>query len=90
MHTLLGGCLKATVLSHVDKEGNSALHSAVNSGSEEAVKLCLEYGARIDFQQVQVCALFYMFVANFVYPVHLEVWSKLGQRARIKRICARF
>ncbi|XP_072018043.1 transient receptor potential cation channel subfamily A member 1-like [Amphiura filiformis] len=46
------GPLQTKVLNSVDKEGNSVLHSAVNSGSEEAVRVCLEYGARIDFQQV--------------------------------------
>ena len=46
---------KDKALSFVDKEGNTALHSAVNSGDYAAVKLCLKYGARIDVQQGIKC-----------------------------------
>ncbi|XP_071478085.1 transient receptor potential cation channel subfamily A member 1-like [Diadema antillarum] len=54
------GTDRSQLLTVVDKEGNSALHSAVNSGDFAAVKLCLQYGARIDKQQ-----------ADKSTPVHL-------------------
>ena len=40
------------LLSMKDKERNSALHSAVNGGCETAVQVCLEFGAKLDVQQV--------------------------------------
>ncbi|XP_041484438.1 transient receptor potential cation channel subfamily A member 1-like isoform X2 [Lytechinus variegatus] len=54
------GSDRSSLLTVTDKEGNSALHSAVNSGDFAAVKLCLKYGARIDIQQ-----------ADKSTPVHL-------------------
>ncbi|XP_022093376.1 transient receptor potential cation channel subfamily A member 1-like [Acanthaster planci] len=48
-------CISRKALAYIDKEGNTALHSAVNSGDFAAVKLCLKYGARIDVQQVIKC-----------------------------------
>ncbi|XP_038056878.1 transient receptor potential cation channel subfamily A member 1-like isoform X2 [Patiria miniata] len=39
------------VLRQKDKENNTALHSAVNSGSEEAVRVCIEFGSPLDVLQ---------------------------------------
>nr|BAX76612.1 transient receptor potential cation channel subfamily A member 1 [Patiria pectinifera] len=49
------GCISDKALAFIDREGNTALHSAVNSGDFAAVKLCLKYGARIDVRQVIKC-----------------------------------
>lgn len=40
------------LLTLVDKEGNTALHAAVNSGDLKTVEVCLDYGSQIDIQQV--------------------------------------
>ncbi|XP_077991580.1 transient receptor potential cation channel subfamily A member 1-like [Glandiceps talaboti] len=45
------GYTRDLVLNFVDKERNAAIHAAVNGGDRDAVKLCLENGARIDVQQ---------------------------------------
>ncbi len=44
-------CPADTFLNMSDPEGNLILHAAVDSGSLETVKVCLEYGANIDTQQ---------------------------------------
>ncbi|VDH91361.1 transient receptor potential cation channel subfamily A member 1 [Mytilus galloprovincialis] len=45
------GYTRAEVLSFEDKENNTALHSSVNSGYPEAVRVCLNAGAPVDAQQ---------------------------------------
>ncbi|XP_033645288.1 transient receptor potential cation channel subfamily A member 1-like [Asterias rubens] len=45
------GYTRDIVLKMKDKENNTALHSAVNSGSEEAVRVCIEFGSPIDVLQ---------------------------------------
>ena len=47
------GYTRDIVLKMKDKENNTALHSAVNSGSEEAVRVCIEFGSPIDVLQVR-------------------------------------
>ena len=45
------GYTREYLLSQCDRENNSPLHSAVNSGDYPSVALCLEHGARVDFRQ---------------------------------------
>lgn len=45
------GYTRRQVLSFEDKENNTPLHSAVNSGHPEAVRVCLNCGAPVDAQQ---------------------------------------
>lgn len=42
-------------INYVDKFCNSPLHLAVRGGNLEVIKLCIDYGAKIDKQQV--CSL---------------------------------
>ncbi|XP_033116145.1 transient receptor potential cation channel subfamily A member 1-like [Anneissia japonica] len=45
------GYSRNILFSFTDKEGNTALHAAVNSGSQRAVEVCIEQGSPINFQQ---------------------------------------
>ena len=98
VHAYIGGdqsnISASGLLSHTDKEANSALHAAVNSADLDAVKLCLKYGAKIDHQKVCVInmhkltskmPIFERF-GFLSYSTSLYHWLKFGSCRDIQKI----
>uniref|UniRef100_A0A914W205 Transient receptor potential cation channel subfamily A member 1 n=3 Tax=Plectus sambesii TaxID=2011161 RepID=A0A914W205_9BILA len=54
------GYTRAQMLSFCDRENNSPLHSAVNSGDIASVEVCLKHGARIDVRQNDQATAFHL------------------------------
>lgn len=57
------GLSTKTHINYVDKSFSTPLHLAIHGGNLEAIKLCIEQGAKID--QQQVCHLVMMTLRSF-------------------------
>lgn len=73
------GHSRKALLTTGDKEGNGPLHISVSSGDLNAVKICLEYGAEIDFSQEQgstplhfACAQGILPIVKLMYGTHVK------------------
>ncbi|XP_022097081.1 transient receptor potential cation channel subfamily A member 1-like [Acanthaster planci] len=71
------------VLRQKDKENNTALHSAVNSGSEEAVRVCIEFGSPLDVLQEDDSTPLHLAASQGSLPIIKLLLSPPGSEATL-------